>query len=348
MIRVVHIFSLYFLLGLFLSCQSTPDNNQATDNQSKESGQNSDPLPSWNEGQVKTSIINFVAEATNEKSENYIPKSERIATFDNDGTLISEKPLYFQFYFALDRIKALASSHPEWSDQQPLKAAIDNDMDAIKNAGLKGIMEIVMLSHANNTVEEFEEIVKDWLATAKHPRFNRPYNELIFQPMLELLDFLRANSFKTYIISAGGIEFMRPWTESAYGIPKEQVFGSSVKTKFVNRNGEAIIIRLPEVNFIDDKEGKPAGIYNFIGRKPVFSVGNSDGDLQMMQYTDTQKNSFKLYVHHTDSIREWAYDRNSIVGKFDKGLDEALAKGWTIIDMKKDWKVIYPFELEIK
>jgi hypothetical protein len=304
-----------------------------------------DPLPSWNDGNAKESIIAYVNDVTDENSQNFIPVSDRIATFDNDGNLWSEQPAYFQLFFAIDRVKTLAEDHPEWTDKQPFKAVLEDDMKTLMSYGEHGLIEIVMASHAGNTVEEFEQIVKDWLAVAKHPRFNQPYNKLIYQPMLEVLDYLRANDFKTFIVSGGGIEFMRPWVEEAYGIPKDQVVGSSIKTEFSMENGEAQIKRLPALDFIDDKEGKPLGINKFIGRKPVFASGNSDGDLQMLQYTDSNKYaSFQLYLHHTDAEREWAYDRESHIGKLDKGLDYANENGWTVIDMKNDWKLIYPFE----
>jgi hypothetical protein len=306
-----------------------------------------DPLPSWNDGETKQAIINYVSEVTSEVNANFIPVSERIATFDNDGNLWSEQPAYFQLFFAMDRIKDLAATHPEWKTTQPYQSILENDMKTLMSYGEHGLIDIVMASHAGNTVDEFEQIVKNWLVTAKHPRFERPYTDLVFQPMLELLNYLRANDFKTFIISGGGIEFIRPWVEEIYGIPKDQVVGSSIKTEFVMEEGAAQIKRLPAIDFIDDKAGKPLGIHKFIGRKPVFASGNSDGDLQMLQWTDSNPyRSFQLYLHHTDSIREWAYDRTSSVGKLDKGLDEASEKGWTVIDMKNDWKVIYPFELK--
>jgi phosphoserine phosphatase len=337
--------SLLILLGIFLfmGCTNLSEKEKTTITHSNDI---SDPLPSWNDGDTKSAIISFVEDITNKESKNFIPVLERVATFDNDGTLLSEKPLYFQLFFAIDRVKELSSEYPEWKDQQPFKAVLENDMATLASFGEHGLVEIVMTTHAGNTVEEFEQIVKDWLATARHPRFNRPYTDLVFQPMLELLDYLRANDFKTYIISAGGIEFMRPWSHENYGIPKDQVLGSSIKTAFSYENGIAEIRRLAAIDYIDDKAGKPVGIYRFIGRKPVFAVGNSDGDLEMLQYTESNLlPSFKMFVHHTDSIREWAYDRKSAVGRFDKGLDEAMQKGWTVINMKDDWKVIYPFEL---
>jgi haloacid dehalogenase-like hydrolase len=306
-----------------------------------------DPLPSWNEGKTKSDILNYVQDVTNTKSENFIPIADRIATFDNDGNLWSEQPAYFQLFFAIDRITAMSADHPEWKDEQPFKAVLEGDMQELARQGEHGILKLVMASHAGNTTGEFETIVKEWLATAKHPRFNRHYTELVYQPMLELLDYLRVNDFKTFIVSGGGIEFMRPWVEGVYGIPRDQVIGSSIKTEFVYNNGRPVINRLAEIDFIDDKEGKPVGINRFIGRKPVFASGNSDGDLQMLQYAASNSfKSFMLYVHHTDADREWAYDRDSHIGRLDKGLDEAEKHGWTVIDMKRDWKVIYPFELE--
>lgn len=305
-----------------------------------------DPLPSWNESNTKQAIIAYVNDVTLEGGANFVPISERIATFDNDGNLWSEQPAYFQLFFAMDRIKALAPEHPEWKTTQPYQSVIENDMATLMTYGEHGLIEIVMATHAGNTVEEFEQIVKDWLTTAKHPRFKRPYTDLVYQPMLELLDYLRENGFKTFIVSGGGIEFMRPWVEQVYGIPKDQVVGSSIKTEFVMNDGKPEIRRLPSLDFIDDKAGKPVGINKFIGRKPVFASGNSDGDLQMLQWTDSNAYpSFQLYLHHTDAEREWAYDRESSIGRLDKGLDEAYEKGWTVINMKEDWKVVYPFEL---
>jgi phosphoglycolate phosphatase-like HAD superfamily hydrolase len=306
-------------------------------------------LPSWNEGGSRNDIIHYVKSVTKKGSPDFIPKKDRIAVFDNDGTLWSEQPAYFQLFFAMDRVKQLAPEHPEWIDEQPFKAVLEDNMKELMNFGEHGLIKIVMATHAGNTVGEFETIVKDWLATARHPRFDRPYTDLVYQPMLELLSYMQDNDFKTFIVSGGGIEFMRPWVEEVYGIPKDQVIGSSSKTEYDYNNGNPVIMRLPELDFINDKEGKPEGINRFIGRKPVFASGNSDGDLQMMRWAASNKlKSFMLYVHHTDSAREWAYDRESSVGRLDKGLDEANEKGWTIIDMKKDWKVIYPFQLTKK
>ena len=300
------------------------------------------PLPSWNEGPARQSILSFVAAVTDPSSPDFVPASDRIAVFDNDGTLWTEKPAYFQLLFAIDRVKALAPQHPEWKTTQPFKAVLDNDMDALAESGEKGLLELIMATHAGITTEEFTRIVKDWLATARHPRFKRPYTELVYQPMLELLRYLRANGFKTFIVSGGGIEFMRPWTEQVYGIPPEQVIGSSVKTRFEMRDGKPVLVRLPKVNFINDKEGKPVGINQYIGRRPLAAFGNSDGDLQMLQWTAAGKGRrFMLLIHHTDAEWEYAYDKDSHVGRLDKALTEARQKGWTVVDMKKDWKTIY-------
>jgi len=338
------IITLVFVALITLSCKNETTVSAADKNQKTEV---TDPLSSWNDGATKNAIIEYVDNVTLEGSANFIPIADRIATFDNDGNLWSEQPAYFQLFFAIDRIKALAPEHPEWKTTQPYQSVLEDDMSTLMSYGEHGLIKIVMASHAGNTVEEFEQTVKDWLATAKHPRFDRPYTDLVYQPMLELLTYLRANSFKTFVVSGGGIEFMRPWVEGVYGIPKDQVVGSSIKTEFVMEDGVAKIKRLPELDFIDDKEGKPLGINKFIGRKPVFASGNSDGDLQMLQYTDSNNYpSFQLYLHHTDEEREWAYDRESSIGRLDKGLDEANAKGWTVINMKTDWKTIYPFQME--
>lgn len=306
-----------------------------------------DPLPSWNDGDAKEAILSFVRAATDTAAPEFIAVADRIAVFDNDGTLWSERPVYFQLLFAMDRVRAMAPDHPEWADQQPFKAVLENDLETLAGYGEHGIMELVMATHAGITTDEFEEIVRSWITTATHPRFDRPFTELVYQPMLELLDFLRTNGFKTYIVSGGGLDFMRPWVEEVYGIPRDQVVGSSIKTELVWENGLPVIKREAAIDFIDDKEGKPVGIHKFIGRKPVFAAGNSDGDLAMLQWTASGEGKrFMLYVHHTDPDREWAYDRDSHVGRFDQGWDEALGNGWTVVDMKEDWKIIYPFEME--
>ncbi|MEJ2470803.1 MAG: HAD family hydrolase [Desulfuromonadales bacterium] len=302
-----------------------------------------DPLPSWSEGQAKSSIIAFVTKVTQKDTADFVPEAERIAVFDNDGTLWSEKPMYFQAIFIFDRIKALAAQHPEWQSQEPYASVLQGDLEKALAGGEHALLEMAMATHAGMTTTEFQAIVRDWISTARHPKTKRPYTEMVYQPMLELLDYLRTNGFKTFIVSGGGIEFMRPWTERVYGIPPEQVVGSSIKTTFEMRDDGPVLVRLPEINFIDDKEGKPVGINQHIGRRPIAAFGNSDGDLQMLQWTMAgQGPRFALYVHHTDDKREWAYDRQSSVGRLDKGLAEAKAKGWTVVDMKQDWKVVYP------
>jgi phosphoserine phosphatase len=302
-------------------------------------------LSSWNDGAVKTSITDFVARVTTQGGPDFVPPAQRIAVFDNDGTLWTEHPMYFQLTFALDSVKALAPQHPEWKDKQPFKAVLEGDMKTLAESGERGLLELIIVTHAGMTIDEFQKIVTDWLATARHPRFNRPYTDLVYQPMLELLAYLRASGFKTFIVSGGGVEFMRPWTERVYGVPAEQVVGSSIKTKFEMRDGRPTLVRLPEVNFIDDKVGKPVGINEYIGRRPIAAFGNSDGDLEMLQWT-TMAGSvrFGLIVHHTDAEREYAYDRDTPFGRLDKALDAATVNQWTVVDMKRDWKVIFPFE----
>lgn len=328
---------LAIILGT-VSCQKT---------QQVEETQVSDPLPSWNDGIPKNAIIDFIQRATTKGSPDFVPIEQRIATFDNDGTLWSEHPTYFQLAFAMDRVKALASLHPEWKDKEPFKAALEGDLKKVLAGGKHALLELVMATHAGITTEEFSQIVKEWLSTSKHPKTGRPFTDMVYQPMLELLAYLRANGFKTFIVSGGGIEFMRPWTEGVYGIPPEQVIGSSIKTEFTIKEGRPVLLRLPEINFIDDKDGKPVGINQHIGRRPIAAFGNSDGDLQMLQWTTAGIGlRFGLIVHHTDAVREWAYDRDSAIGHLDKALDEAQAKNWTVVDMKSDWKVIYPFELK--
>ena len=304
-----------------------------------------DALPSWNDGEAKESILEFVGAVTREGGADYVTPSERIAVFDNDGTLWSEQPLYVQVSFALDRVKALAPAHPEWKGTQPFKAVLEDDINTVLASGEHGLLELIMATHAGNTTGEFSQIVEEWLAAATHPKTGRSYTEMVYQPMLELLAYLRANGFKTYIVSGGGVDFMRPWTERIYGIPPEQVVGSSIKVEFELRDGVPVLVRLPEINFIDDKAGKPVGIHQYIGRRPIAAFGNSDGDLQMLQWTAAGNGKHLcLYVHHTDAEREWAYDRNSGIGRLDQGLDEAQAKDWTVVDMKRDWKHIFPFE----
>jgi phosphoglycolate phosphatase-like HAD superfamily hydrolase len=304
-----------------------------------------DPLASWNDTGPKKAIIEFVEQVTKEASPNFVPVLERIAVFDNDGTLWAEQPMYFQGLFALDRVKALAPQHPEWKTKEPFASLLKGDLKTAFAGGERAMMEVVMATHAGMSTVEFEKIVQDWLATAKHPKTHKPYTEMVYQPMLELLAYLRANGFKTFIVSGGGVEFMRPWTEKVYGIPPEQVVGSSIKTKFELREGKPVLMRLAQLDFIDDKVGKPIGINEHIGRRPIAAFGNSDGDLQMLQWTTAGTGArFALIVHHTDAEREWAYDRKSSIGRLDKALDEAKVKGWTIVYMKNDWKTVFPFE----
>ena len=307
--------------------------------------QATDPLPSWNDGATKQSILDFVAAVTREDSPDLVPPAERIATFDNDGTLWVEQPMYTQLAFALDRVTALAPLHPEWKEKQPFKAVLDGDMKTLSELGEPVMMELVMATHAGMTTDEFENIVRDWLSTARHPKFNRPYTDLVYQPMIELLAYLRANDFKTFIVSGGGVEFMRPWTEQIFGVPPEQVVGSSIKTRFQMRGDIPVLFRLPEISFIDDKAGKPVGINEFIGRRPLAAFGNSDGDLEMLQWT-TKAGSrrFGLIVHHTDAEREYAYDRKASFGRLDVALDAAAMNGWTVVDMKNDWKRVFKFQ----
>jgi hypothetical protein len=303
----------------------------------------SDPLPSWNPGPHKQAIVDFVKAVTVKSSPKFVPVEQRIATFDNDGTLWGEQPLYVQLVFALDRVKTLAPQHPEWTTTEPFASVLKGDLKAVMAGGERAMVEIVMATHAGMSTEAFDNIVKDWIATAKHPKTGRLYTEMVYQPMLELLAYLRANGFKTFIVSGGGIEFMRPWTERVYGVPPEQVVGSSIKTQFVMQDGKPALIRLPEINFIDDKDGKPIGIQQHIGRRPIAAFGNSDGDLQMLQWTAAGPGtSFCLYVHHTDAVREYAYDHPSAIGQLDLGLAVAAKQGWTVVNMKDDWKVIYP------
>ena len=305
-----------------------------------------DPPPLWRDGKAKQSILDFVATVTREGSPGFVPVSQRVATFDNDGTLWCEQPMYVQVAFALDQVKARASEHPEWKKKQPFKAVLDGDMKALAATGERGLVEIIMATHADMSTDDFERVVMDWLSKARQPRFKRPYTDCVYKPMLELMTYLRANDFRTYIVSGGGIEFMRPWTERVYGIPPAQVVGSSIKTKFMLRRDIPILLRLPQVNFVDDGPGKPVGINEHIGQRPIAAFGNSDGDLQMLQWTTKGAATpcFALIVHHTDGEREYAYDRQSYVGRLDKALDAAKINNWTVVSMKDDWARIFPFE----
>jgi hypothetical protein len=301
-----------------------------------------EPLPSWNEGPAKTAIIDFVERVTNRNGQDWVAPEDRVATFDNDGTLWSEQPIYFQGMFIFDRIKAMAPQHPEWREEQPFKAALEGDLKTLAAGGMASLNKLLMTTHAGMTTDEFAVIVTDWLKTARHPRFQRPYNELTFQPMVELIGYLQQSGFRTYIVSGGGVEFMRTWAEDAYGIPPERVIGSTIKLKYDLDNDKPVLRRLSEIEFIDDGPGKPVAIGRLIGKRPIFAAGNSDGDLQMLQWTTLASGPrFGLIVHHTDGEREWEYDRQSMVGKLDKALDEAPRRGWTVVDMKKDWATIY-------
>lgn len=306
--------------------------------------QSPDPLPSWNDGPAKARIVAFVRAVTEPGGKDFVPPADRIATFDNDGTLWAEQPMYFQLIFALDRVKVLAPKHPEWKTKEPFASILKGNVSKALAGGEKAIAEIVMATHAGMTTEEFEKIVKDWLATARHPTTGRLYTEMVYQPMLELLAYLRANGFKTFIVSGGGIEFMRPWTEQVYGVPPEQVVGSSIKTKYEYRNGKPVLVRLPAIDFIDDKAGKPVGINSHIGRRPIAAFGNSDGDQQMLEWTQGNGGPrLMMLVHHDDAAREWAYGPKSKIGTFsDSLMAEAQKQGWTVISMKDDWKAVFP------
>jgi phosphoglycolate phosphatase-like HAD superfamily hydrolase len=304
-----------------------------------------DPLPSWIDGPSKREIVRFVQTVTDAAGAQHVPPAARIAVFDNDGTLWSEQPMYFQGFFAFDRVKALAPKHPEWKTRQPFKGVLENDMKAVAAAGEKGLVEIVGATHSGLTTEEFAQAVRDWVARAKHPRFQRPYTDLVYQPMLELLAYLRANGFKTYIVSGGGVDFMRVFSEEVYGIPPEQVVGSVAETRLEIRDGKPVLVKLPRINLVDDKAGKPVGIHRFIGRRPILAFGNSDGDQQMLEWTAAGDGArFVGLVHHTDGEREWTYDRASSIGRLDKALDESTRRGWTVVDMKQEWSTIYPFQ----
>ena len=304
-----------------------------------------DPLPSWSDGPSKRAIVEFVERVTTAGGADLVAPAERIAVFDNDGTLWSEQPLYFQLAFVIDRVKALAPQHPEWKEKEPFKSLLAGDVKGALAGGEQAVGELMAATHSGMTTVEFERTVRDWIAAARHPRFQRPYTECVFQPMLELLAYLRAKGFKTFVVSGGGVDFMRPWAEQVYGIPLEQVVGSRGKVKLELRDGEPVLVKLPEIDLVDDQAGKPVGIHQQIGRRPLMAFGNSDGDLQMLQWTTAGAGPrFALLVHHTDGEREWAYDKPSPVGQLDQALVEARAKGWIVVDMKQEWKRVYPFE----
>ncbi len=302
-----------------------------------------EPLPSWNAGPAKSAITEFVAAVTDPDGADFVPEAERIAVFDNDGTLWVEQPIYTQLAFALDRIQALAAEHPEWREQQPFKAALQGDKETLAKSGNEGLMQLLMASHAGMSTTKFATIAENWIETARHPRFERPYTDLVYQPQLELLEYLRDNGFSTYIVSGGGVAFMRPWTERVYGIPPEQVVGSEIALEYQVQDGVPVIIRQPEIAFIDDKAGKPVGIWRRIGRRPILAFGNSDGDYQMLEWTTAgEGRRLGLLVHHDDAEREYAYDREGHIGRLDKGLDDAAAKGWTVVSMQRDWRQVFP------
>jgi len=324
----------------FINCCQEQPKSEASETETKIV---SDPLPSWNEGDSKKAIIDFITKTTKGETTDFIPVADRIACFDNDGTLWSEQPMYFQLAFAIDRVKAMASQHPEWKTTQPFRALLEGDMKTVMAGGEKALLQILMATHAGMTTTEFDQFVKEWINTARHPITKKLYKEMVYQPMVELLNYLRENGYKTYIVSGGGIDFMRPWTQEVYGIPAEQVIGSSIKVKYEIVDGQPVLVKLPEINFVDDKEGKPVGIWQYIGKRPVFTVGNSDGDYAMLQWTSTATGypHFGMIVHHTDAVREYAYDRKSPIGNLEKGLDDAARYNWVIVDMKNDWKVVY-------
>jgi phosphoglycolate phosphatase-like HAD superfamily hydrolase len=336
------LFSTYYsflIASVLLACQS----NQSMKPNPTEQIIESDLLISWQDGRSKKSIIDFVTKTTTEGSADFIPEADRIAVFDNDGTLWSEQPMYFQLAYAIDFVKKEATTHPEWKEKEPFKSLLEGNLTKVLAGGEHALVQLVMASHAGMSTEEFESSVTQWLSTAVHPKTGKPYQEMIYQPMIELLEFLRAHQYKTFIVSGGGVDFMRVWAEKAYEIPPYQVIGSSIKSAYEVVDGKPTIVKLPELNFIDDKEGKPIGIHQHIGKQPVFAAGNSDGDYQMLDYTTSGTGlRFGMIVHHTDSIREFAYDRGSSIGRLEKGLDDAKTKGWLVIDMAKDWKTIYP------
>ncbi len=302
-----------------------------------------DPLASWNDTPARQSIMKFVAAVTDKDGARFVPPADRIAVFDNDGTLWCEQPAYPQFFFGMDRVRVLAPQHPEWKDREPFKSAVAGNLEGVLASGVRGLIELTAATHGGMTADEFDRIARDWLATAKHPRFQRPYTECVYQPMLELLAYLRANGFKTYIVSGGGLEFMRPWTERVYGIPPEQVIGSTTATRLELREGRPVIVRGLEIEWLNDQEEKPLAIQRIVGRRPIAAFGNSDGDLPMLRWTaggDGER--FCLFVHHTDAEREFAYDRQSPVGRLDQGLEHARKNGWTVVDMKTDWKRVFP------
>jgi phosphoglycolate phosphatase-like HAD superfamily hydrolase len=338
-------FGMLFLVVLSFFIFSCTKKQQKQENTKQKTTITTDPLSSWNEGSSKKAIIDFVTKTTNEEDADFVPVADRIACFDNDGTLWSEQPMYFQMAFALNQIKVMAPQHPEWKTKQPYKAVLEGDLKTVMAGGEKSLGALMMATHAGMTTEAFDTSVKHWIKTATHPKTGKHYNEMTFLPMVELLNYLRANGYKTFIVSGGGLDFMRAWAEDAYGIPPYQVIGSSGEYKYEVKEGKGELLKIAELNFNDDKKGKPVGIIRNIGKRPVFTVGNSDGDYAMLQYTSTGAGPrFGMIVNHTDSIREVAYDRNSSIGKLNKGLNDAAQYNWLIVDIKKDWKKIYSFD----
>jgi phosphoserine phosphatase len=303
------------------------------------------PLKSWNEGTAKQAIFKFVNDVTTQGAPTYVAPEDRIAVFDNDGTLWAEQPMYIQFVFMLEQVKAAAPKHPEWNDNAAFKALMARDTKALTAMGQKPVLELLAAANSGMTVAEYDKTIRDWLATAKHPKFKRPYTDLVYVPMQELLAYLRANDFKTFIVSGGSVEFMRPWAEKAYDIPAEQIIGSQQDVKFEMKNGKPVLTRAPKIAFVDDGPGKPAGIYRSIGRRPIAAFGNSDGDQQMLEITAAGEGPrLLLLIHHDDAEREFAYDRQSKIGKLDKAWDEAKAKNWIVVSMKNDWKRVFEFQ----
>ncbi|WP_436486680.1 HAD family hydrolase [Chitinophaga sp. ARDCPP14] len=343
LVKIISFAAIVISLSVLVSCKSKTAGTSGNSNGKIDSLSTEDPLPSWNDGEVKKRIISYVSNVTNAAGADFIPVADRIATFDNDGTLWAEQPMYFQLFYALDKAKSMAPAHPDWKTKEPFKSVLNNDMAGIMKQGEKGILQIMAATHAGMNTTAFDSSVQQWMDTALHPVKKVHYTRMVYQPMLELIKYLQDHQFKTFIVSGGGIDFMRAWAEKVYGIPKDQIVGSSIKAKFDNNNGNPVIVKLAELDFIDDHDGKPVGIHKFIGRKPVLACGNSDGDLQMLQWTASNKYpNLELYVHHTDAEREWAYDRQSSIGKLDKGLDEATQRKWLVADMKIDWKTVFP------
>jgi phosphoglycolate phosphatase-like HAD superfamily hydrolase len=341
--RTLRITALLSLSCILAACAGAPPQEARRDLNPGSPAASAGELTSWNLGQARQAIVDFVERTTRQGGPDFVPQAERIAVFDNDGTLWAEQPMYAQLAFALDRIKTLAPAHPEWRTQQPFKGAIEDDIRAVLATGAGGAMQIIAASHAGTTTEEFEQIVRGWIASARHPETTRRYDEMVYQPMLDLLAYLRASGYKTFIVSGGGVEFMRPWVERVYGIPPEQVVGSRIKVRYELRDGVPILLRLPEVDLNDDRAGKPVGIHQVIGRRPTIAFGNSDGDFEMLEWTTSARSPrMGVIIHHTDAEREWAYDRDSHVGRLARGLDEGPQRGWIIVDMKRDWTVVYP------